>query len=49
MPPLLARRIKWYQDRDFNPATAMSVLTVALWLVIAVAAAIIVSELTGGK
>ncbi|HEV3436522.1 MAG TPA: type IV secretory system conjugative DNA transfer family protein [Gemmata sp.] len=49
MPPILARRIKWYQDRDFNPVAAMSVQTVVLWLVIAVAAAIIASELTGGK
>ncbi|HEV3438348.1 MAG TPA: type IV secretory system conjugative DNA transfer family protein, partial [Gemmata sp.] len=49
MPPVLARRIQWFRDRDFNPAMAMSVQTVVLWLVIAVAAAIIASELTGGK
>ena len=48
MPPILARRIKWYQDPDFNHSPAMSVQTVVLWLLIAVVAAFIVWVLIGG-
>ena len=39
MPPILARRIKWYQDPDFNPAAAFRRAAPAWRLLLAAAAA----------
>jgi len=42
MAPILARRIKWYQDKDFKPAAAIRVGTVVWWGLLAAAVALFV-------
>jgi type IV secretion system protein VirD4 len=46
MPPILARRIKWYSDPDFKPA-ALRFLTVVAWILVAGGVAVIVRTLLG--
>ena len=48
MPPILARRIKWYQDPAFKPAAAIRVGTVVWWGLLAAAVALVVWALIGG-
>jgi len=42
MPPILARRIKWYKDPAFRPGAAIRVGTMLLWGLLAAAAALMV-------
>ena len=42
MPPILARRIRWYKDRAFRPAAAMRVGTAVLLGLLAAAIALVV-------
>jgi type IV secretion system protein VirD4 len=46
--PILARRIKYYQDRDFKQATAIGAGTEVLWGLLAAAVALVVWALIGG-
>ncbi len=41
MRPILARRIRWYQDAEFNPATAGSLFPVLWWGLLATAFALL--------
>jgi type IV secretion system protein VirD4 len=47
MPPILARRIKWYRDPAFSPATAIRNEAVLWWGILAATVAFIVWALTG--
>ena len=48
MPPILARRIKFYQDAAFRPVAAIRVGRVVGWGLAAAAAALAARALTGG-
>jgi type IV secretory pathway TraG/TraD family ATPase VirD4 len=48
MHPILARRIKWYQDPDFKPATAIGVRAVVWSGLLAAGIALVVWALIGG-
>ena len=48
MPPILARRIKWYRDPAFRPAAAIRVRAVVWWGLLAAAVALVVWALIGG-
>ena len=47
MPPILAKRIKWYQDPAFRPAAAISGKAVARWVLLAATVALVVGALIG--
>jgi len=49
MAPILAERVKWYQDREFNPAAPIRRRTYSLrwWLLLAVALGLIMCSLAG--
>jgi type IV secretory pathway TraG/TraD family ATPase VirD4 len=47
MAPILARRIKWYQDPDFNPAAAFRRVPPAWWGLLAAAVALVAWALFG--
>lgn len=49
MPPILARRIKWYKDPAFSHSTAIEAQTVVSWVLLATMAVIVALVLTGGK
>jgi len=49
MPPILARRIKWYQDPAFRAGVGMRAETVVLWGLLAAAAALLVRAFAGGN
>jgi type IV secretion system protein VirD4 len=42
IPPILARRIKWYQEREFNPAAAIRFAPKARWWLLAIAVGLVV-------
>lgn len=49
MSPVLARRVKWYQDPDFNPAVArLPKVSSRWWMLLAAAVGLIVWGLSGG-
>jgi type IV secretory pathway TraG/TraD family ATPase VirD4 len=47
MAPILAKRIKWYQDPAFRPAAAISGKAVARWVLLAATVALVVGALIG--
>jgi type IV secretion system protein VirD4 len=49
MPPILARRIKWYQDPAFNPVAAIRIGTVMWWGLMAAGIGLVVWALIGGN
>jgi type IV secretion system protein VirD4 len=46
IPPILAQRIKWYQERDFNPSVAIRVLPRARWWLLAIGVGLVVWAMT---
>jgi type IV secretion system protein VirD4 len=49
MPPILARRIKWYKDPAFRTAISHPFVAVVRWIVILAVLAILASVLTDGE
>jgi type IV secretory pathway TraG/TraD family ATPase VirD4 len=49
MAPVLARRIKWYQDPDFTPAAAATWAKALVWCVLLVAGTVLVWLELNGK
>jgi len=48
MPPILARRIKFYKDPAFKAAAFGGVIAALLWVLLAMAAALVVRGIIGG-
>jgi type IV secretion system protein VirD4 len=48
MDPILARRIKWYQDTAFTPAALFGVRAAVWWALLAAGVALVVWALLGG-